>query len=92
GFDLIVGIRSGNAFMPLNSVTWGLGSTEDVDVKNKKTSGIGPFAVHGNWGTTSVTAKRTEINTAMSDKTCRLLARSMEFTPQEHPCRPNEIK
>ncbi|HTE11534.1 MAG TPA: DUF4157 domain-containing protein [Chitinophagaceae bacterium] len=92
GFDLIVGIRSGNAFMPLNSVTWGLGSTEDVDVKNKKTSGIGPFAVHGNWGTTSVIAKRTEINPAMSGKTCRLLARSMEFTPEEHPCRPNEIK
>ena len=92
GFDLILGIRAASLFMPLQAVAWGLGSTEDVDVKNKKTSGLGPFVVHGNWAPATAAAKKAEVDTAMSGKTCRLLARSIENLPNERPCKPDEIR
>jgi Domain of unknown function (DUF4157)/OmpA family len=89
-FDLILGVRSMTGFMPLFSSLWGLAAAEDVDVPKKTTTGLGPVAVHSGFTATTAAAKRSVIDAAMAEKTCRLMARIRNIEQSDLPCQPVE--
>ncbi|HEX6043974.1 MAG TPA: DUF4157 domain-containing protein [Pyrinomonadaceae bacterium] len=88
-FDLVLALRDSGTILPLHSAHWGLASSEDVDVAKRKTSGMGPITLHSDFQA-GPPASVGSIETAMSAQTCRVMARSREFAPEEMPCRPAE--
>ena len=90
-FEVLLGIRSMGAFMPLFSAVWSVVSSEDVDIINEKTSGLSPATIHNDFTPTNAAAKRAMIDTAMGEKTCRLMARARQIGAEERTCTPTEI-
>jgi hypothetical protein len=89
-FDLILGVRSGSLFMPLQSAAWSLAAAENVDVAKQTTAGMAPISVHQSFAPASAAGKKNEMDKAFANQTCRLMARSREVAPEELPCRPVE--
>lgn len=89
-FDLILGVRSGSLFMPLQSAAWSLAAAENVDVAKQTTAGMAPISVHQSFSPASAASKKDEMDKAFASQTCRLMARSREVAPEELPCRPVE--
>jgi hypothetical protein len=89
-FDLILGVRSGSLFMPLQSAAWSLAAAENVDVAKQTTAGMAPISVHQSFAPASAAGKKNEMDKAFASQTCRLMARSREVAPEELPCRPVE--
>jgi outer membrane protein OmpA-like peptidoglycan-associated protein len=90
-FDLILGVRSGSLFMPLQAAAWSLAAAENVDVAKQTTAGMAPVSVHQSFAPVSAAGKKNEMDKAFASQTCRLMARSREVAPEELPCRPIEI-
>jgi outer membrane protein OmpA-like peptidoglycan-associated protein len=89
-FDLILGVRSGSLFMPLQSAAWSLAAAENVDVAKQTTAGMAPISVHQSFAPARAAGKKSEMDKAFASQTCRLMARSREVAPEELPCRPVE--
>ena len=87
-FVVVLGVREGSLLMPLQHARWSVAASEGVDVPRKTTTGPPPVVVYGSWEPGA--SLGFSVETAMSGKTCRLAARSVEIAPEERPCRPSE--
>lgn len=85
GFILILGVRLGPAFLPVRYLMWRLESNRDLSTGTPTGTPIAGPVESG----TGV-PRGFNMDAAMSSRTCRLLARTIDHPTDARPCRPAE--